>query len=103
MTWEDDALSAYAQNKGKTLEENRAASQRTQLLDRQSIHQWNALVKAFEDASNRLNSKSWISNSSLDLYATKSKNLPGRRRKIGRIVCARHTQSDVLKRCISFR
>ena len=55
MTWEDDALFEYEQNKAKALEKNSVASQRT--LEKHSYHEWNALLKAFEDGCNRLNVK----------------------------------------------
>lgn len=57
MTWEDDALSAYEQNRAKALEGNRQASQRTLLLDKQSPHQWNALSEAFKKHCDSLNTK----------------------------------------------
>jgi hypothetical protein len=57
MTWEDDALKTYQTNKAKKMEENKIASQRTQLLDKQSPHQWSSLIEAFENGCNRLNAK----------------------------------------------
>ena len=33
MTWEDDELSAYEKNKARAIDNNKLASQRTQLLD----------------------------------------------------------------------
>ncbi len=57
MTWEDDALSAYEQNRAKVLESNKLASQRTLLLDKQSPHQWDALLEAFKKHCDNLNIK----------------------------------------------
>jgi hypothetical protein len=57
MTWEDDEFSAYEKSRARAIDNNKLASQRTQLLDKQQAHQWSALREAITKLCDRMNAK----------------------------------------------